>query len=100
MEGTTMPAIPKSQTEKKSLSISSNKKDLESYIYKWHCRVIYHVDAGDPVYVIILTDGGSQEGTEEMILWTLPALWHKPSYDYTAKSSKHDSAQKARDARQ
>lgn len=54
--------IPKSQAGKKSLSISSNKKDLESYICKWHCRVIYHVDAGDPVYVIILTDGGSQEG--------------------------------------
>jgi len=33
--------------------------------------------------VIILTDSGSQEGAEEMILWTLPALWHKPSYDYT-----------------
>ncbi len=40
------------------------KKDLESHICKWHCRVMSqaHVDAGNPVYVFILTDGGSQEG--------------------------------------
>jgi hypothetical protein len=90
---------PKVTSREEIFSISSNKKDLESYICKWHCRIMSHVDAGDPVYMIILTDGGFQEGAEEMILWTLPASWHKPSYDYTSKSSKHDSAQKARDAR-